>query len=323
MLYVLFFNIKCFAITIEIHALKKIDVCISRSIHAIPTVYMISRLFRIPWIYDVGGIVEVEMRELKVIKTHFIPLLLSLERLACRCANKVLVVSEHMKEVFIRLRAIEYSKVIVSEGGVDLSLFNPKLPMGSIRARYDIPMRTPLILFVGVLSPREGVDRLIKAMRYVVRKYPDAKLFIVGGGSIMVDVSSQLKKLVSEEGLEKNVVFVGRVRHEEVPYFIIDSDVCVAPFTSGFSPIKVYEYLACGKPVIVTSGTDIGDLLVQRNAGLAVNTAKPDELASAVLNLLEDISLAQTLSKNGFDLVKHNFALEVIAQKLMSIIKEL
>lgn len=323
MLWVLFFNLKCFAIAIGIFTSKKVDVCLSYSTLAVPVVYILTRFFRLPWIYDVQGLSEVEMRELKVVKRHFLPLLLSLERFACRCADKVLVVSERMKEAIIRLRAIGRSKVVVSENGVDLSLFKPKLPRGSVRDRYDIPMRIPLILFVGVLSPREGVDRLIRAMGYIVRKHSEAKLLIVGGGSTVVDISSQLKELASELGLEKNVVFVGRVRHEEVPPFIIDSDICVAPFTSGFSPIKVYEYLACKTPVIVTGGTDIGDLLVERDAGLAVNTAKPDELASAVLNLLEDSGRAQTLSKNGYDLVKHDFTWGRIAEKLTGMINEL
>lgn len=321
MLWVLFFNLKCFAIAIGILTSKKVDVCLSYSTLAVPVVYPLTHLFRLPWIHDVRGLNEVEMRELKVVKGHFLPLLLSLERFACRRADKVLVVSERMKETIIRLRAVGRSNVVVSEDGVDLSLFNPKLPRGSIRDRYDIPMRAPLILFVGVLSPREGVDRLIRAMGYIVRKRPEAKLFIVGGGSTVVDISSQLKELASELGLEKNVVFVGKIRHEEVPPFIIDSDICVAPFTSGFSPIKVYEYLACKKPVIVTGGTDIGDLLVERDAGLAVNTAKPDELASVVLNLLGDSREAQTLSKNGLDLVKRNFTWGRIAGRLTNAIK--
>lgn len=322
-LWVLLFNLKCFATTIKIVKSKKVDVCISYSTPAVPVVYAITRLLHLPWIYDVRGLAEVEMRELGVVKGHFLLPLLSLERFACRSADRILVVSERMKKSLVTLRSIDPSKIAVSEDGVDLSLFNPQLSKGSVRSKYGIPAESPVILFVGALSPREGVDRLIEAMKYVVGKYPEAKLLIVGGGAMVVDVSGQLKKLTTDLGLEKNVVFVGRVKHQEVPFFIIDSDICVAPFTGGFSPIKVYEYLACGKPVIVTGGTDIGDLLVEKNAGLAVNTAKPDELASAILSLLENSERAQMLSKNGFDLVKRDFTWTRIAGKLTNVINEL
>lgn len=323
MLWVLLFNLKCFATAIKIVKSKKVDVYLSYSTLAIPVIYFITRLFRLPWIYDVRGLSEVEMRELKIVKGPFLPPLIFLECFACRSADRVLVVSERMKRALVTIRSLDPSKVSVSEDGVDLSLFNPQLPRGLACGKYGIPAEGPLILFVGVLSPREGIDRLIKAMKHVVGKYPEAKLIVVGGGGTVVDISSQLKELVSDLGLEKNVIFVGKVKHQEVPSFIIDSDICVAPFTSGFSPIKVYEYLACGKPAIVTGGTDIGDLFIQKNAGLAVDTAKPDELASVILGLIENSKLAQTFSKNGSDLVKCNFTWERIAGKLTNVINEL
>lgn len=323
MLWVLLFNLKCFATAIKIVKSKKVDVCLSYSTLAVPVIYFITRLFRLPWIYDVRGLSEVEMRELKIVKGPFLPPLIFLERSACRSADRVLVVSERMKRALVTIRSLDPSKVSVSEDGVDLSLFNPQLPKGLVRSKYSIPAENPLILFVGALSPREGIDRLIKAMKHVVGKYPEAKLIVVGGGAMVVDVSSQLKKLTTDLGLEKNVVFVGRVKHQEVPFFIIDSDICVAPFTGGFSPIKVYEYLACGKPTIVTGGTDIGDLLIQKNAGLAVDTAKPGELASVILDLVEVNKRAQTLSKNGFNLAKRYFTWRRIAEKLTNVISEL
>jgi len=109
--------------------------------------------------------------------------------------------------------------------------------------------------FVGSFRSWQGLDTLIKAIN-IVRKqgYEKIRFILVGNG----DPLEQFKEMVKAYGLGKETIFTGRVKYEEVPILINCFDVCLAPFKKernakiGLSPLKLYEYLACGRPVITS-----------------------------------------------------------------------
>ena len=91
------------------------------------------------------------------------------------------------------------------------------------------------------------------------------------------------------------------------------ADVCVAPFIRvrneriGLSPLKIYEYLACGKPVVASDIKGIGDLLRNSNAGIGVKPEDPVELANAIIKLLKNEKLRGKMGKNGRKIVINNY----------------
>lgn len=319
LIWVLIFHFECLVTTVKICSSEKIDACISFTAATDPLIYLISRLFRLFWIYDVRGLSETEMPKLKMINRFVMPLLLSLDYFCSKHADKVLVGSERMKEMIVNLRNLDPSRVNVSEDGVDLTAFNPFVSQGLVRNSYKMPEDDPTVLYVGSISMAKGIDRVIKAMPYILEECPNAKLFVVGGGSYAVDDSKVLKAMVKDLGLEKNVIFTGRVKHPAP--FIVDADVCVAPSSLYFSPIKIYEYLACARPVVVDKNVDIADLLVTNEAGAAADTTNPSELASVIVRLLKDRDFSQKISLNGHRIVVNNFTWEITAKKLMKLVE--
>lgn len=313
------FYFKCFVTLTKIFISKRIDACLSYTAAADPLVYFVCRLFRVFWIYDVRGLSETELPHLKVISRRIVPFLLSLEYFCSAHASKILVGSGRMKEMIISYRNIDSSKVGISEDGVDTDAFNPLVPKGIIHTSYNIPESDPIILYVGSISLAKGIDRVIGAMPYLLEKFPTAKLVVVGGGSFAVDDSTVLRTMVKNLGIEKNVVFTGRVKHPAP--FIVDADVCVAPSYLYFSPIKIYEYLACAKPVVIDKRVDIAELLVANDAAMPTDTTNYHELASTIASLLSDKELSQKVSSNGYKIVVSNFTWTMIAKNLTNLVQ--
>jgi glycosyltransferase involved in cell wall biosynthesis len=101
-------------------------------------------------------------------------------------------------------------------------------------------------------------------------------------------------------------IFTGKVPYEKIPLYINASEICVVykkPFKSGFSPLKLYEYMACGKPV-VASNVDGFEILEQLKAGSLVKPEDANELAKAIIKLLKDRQLREIMGRNGIEYVK-------------------
>jgi glycosyltransferase involved in cell wall biosynthesis len=128
--------------------------------------------------------------------------------------------------------------------GVDASLFSP-----------DTSRRTngPTVLFMGTIYRFSGLDRVIRDWKSLLAVFPTARLLIVGAG----EDQNRLAGLANEAGVASNVVFTGMQPYSALPDFIRSSDVCINPFelngiTEKILPTKLFQYLACGKPVVAT-----------------------------------------------------------------------
>jgi len=314
---------------------KVIRICLRNRPHAIISytpyaaipAYIASQFFRKPWIHDARGIIRIEFYETERVKPNRVSAYLVglMESHVLRKASAIIVVSEKMKKILLEMYSLDQKRIVVGEDGVDPDAFNPSLGRNAVRGKFSIEKSEKVILFLGTLSIREGVDRLIRAMSYVIKVRNDVKLLIVGGGSLLVNFSSEFKDLVRNLSIEKYVTFTGKVPHSEAPQYIADSDICVSPHIStAFIPLKVFEYLACGKPVIVTGpNTDIGEILARHRAGLTVNTENPLELAKSILFLLTQPETSKKLGENGYKLVIENFTWKHSAKKIENLISEL
>ncbi len=147
---------------------------------------------------------------------------------------------------------------------------------------------------------------------------------IVGDGSAKNDCI----KIAHEFGVFEKFIFTGGIPFEQVPLYVNSSDVCVAPFKIyrnakiGLSPLKIYEYLACGKPVVSSRIPNI-EFIEQQKAGILVEPENPEELAKAIIKLLENESLREEMGKNGRDLVVKYYSWEANARKVEDICENL
>jgi glycosyltransferase involved in cell wall biosynthesis len=187
--------------------------------------------------------------------------------------------------------------------GIDLGPYADLPPRATLRARYPSIGDRRVVLFLGRLSFKKGVDIAIAAFAQAARRRDDAFLIIAGpDDGIRADAEAQ----VAAEGLRARVQFTGMISGEEKRVVLSGSDIFVLPSQSENFGISVVEAAACGVPVIVSDRVNIWRDFYDAKAGL---TAPPtsDAFAAHLRALLDDPTEATRLGQRGALLVRQRF----------------
>jgi len=216
------------------------------------------------------------------------------ERLVRFSAN-----SRGLAEIYLR-EGLPPEKLVVAHNGVDLNAYRA-LPE-KIRARADLglPPDKKIVSYSGNIYEGRGIEHLID-----IAPGMSGVLFLVVGG-IESDVM-RCRSLAREKGAE-NIRFTSYVHNNTVPLYLAASDVLVMPYTSrmtirggtlagGFtSPIKLFEYMASGRPIVATSIPSVSEILEDGVNALLVPPDSSGALAAGIKRALEDPALADALS---------------------------
>lgn len=169
-----------------------------------------------------------------------------------RNADIVLSINEGLREYTIRMGA-DPDKTCVIRAGIDSKRFNPTINGKEIREKYGIGEDDTVLFFMGWLYHFSGLKEVALELAKIKDKKPMIKLLIVGDG----DAFDDLQKLREENHLDGQIIMTGKQPYESIPEFIAAADVCLLPAYNNeimrdIVPIKFYEYMAMGKPVIAT-----------------------------------------------------------------------
>ena len=159
---------------------------------------------------------------------------------------------------------------------------------------------SPIVGYAGHLYPWKGVDVLLRALSAL----PDAQGLIVGGFEAEPDLT-HLRRLSAELGLSERVTFTGWVRPSEVPRLLRDATVLVLPNRATTvsarytSPLKLFEYLALGKPIVASDLPALREVLRDQENAILVPPDRPVALAAALREVLDDPELAERLGRGA------------------------
>jgi phosphatidylinositol alpha-mannosyltransferase len=175
--------------------------------------------------------------------------------------------------------------------GIDLEHFSPDaLP---IERFSDDKVN---ILFVGRLEKRKGLDRLLKAYKKVKQEHANCRLIIVGPGIVF---RRKYEGYVRRNHLA-DVEFVGMVEYDELPRYYKTADIFCSPATGRESfGIVLLEAMALGKPVVATNIEGYAGVITDGEEGFLVPPGNDDELARALLALINNQSLRQRMGTRG------------------------
>ena len=182
-------------------------------------------------------------------------------------------------------------RVHVVPTGVDAERFRPRADAPAVEAKGFT------VGFVGSLKPWHGLDTLVDAFIRLHGRASESRLLIVGDGPERANVEAGL----AEAGLADAVVFTGRVASADVPAYLAAMDVAVAPYppmdACYFSPLKLYEYMAAGMPVVASRIGQIPDVVRDGESGLLCAPGDASALAAALDRLRIDPALRVRLSR--------------------------
>jgi glycosyltransferase involved in cell wall biosynthesis len=186
-------------------------------------------------------------------------------------------------------------RLYVLPDGVDLERFAAPLTLHEARQRLGLPMDAAIICHSGHLYPGRGGEETIEALVGL----PRALLVMVGGRAEDI---ARLRAKGNGLGLGERLLFVGQVPNNEVPAYLWAADVLVMPYTSRtptvryMSPLKMFEYMAAGRPIVATDFPVVREVLRDGHTSLLVAPDSGEALRKGLQRLLSDPSLQQRLA---------------------------
>lgn len=170
-------------------------------------------------------------------------------------ADRVMVINDELKDFAVRLGA-DPKRIHIIRAGVDSDSFNPNIKGASIRKQYGMEMTDLVLFFMGTVFSFSGLKEVALDLARVKGEYPNMKLLIVGQARTL-ELQNELQEIREKNSLQNHLILTGRQPYEKIPSFVAASDICLLPAYNNevmrsIVPMKMYEYMVSGKPVIST-----------------------------------------------------------------------
>ena len=284
---------------------------------------LLKYIFRFKYVVEVNGLAPVEMK-INGVSGGWIAFVIFMERIIYKMSDQVVVPSALIRDYVCKNYGLKESSVLVVSNGA-----NPEFsrPMDKIECRDQLGLdpKGNYLVFVGSLKQWHGIDRLMPLMPVLVKEIPNLYLLIVGDGEKRED----LQQWIDKNEMSHNIILAGRVPFEKVPIYINAGDICLAPYfeerlnETGISPLKIFEYMACGRPIITNPVGGLDALFRQHEIGVTIPSMNPQDWESPIKDLLADPERMQALGENGCRAVHTHYSWEVICRNIESILERL
>lgn len=242
-----------------------------------------------------------------------------LRRLLLRIPDLFVPVSRYTAGLLHR-EGVDPSRTRVVPNGVDPERFRPA-DAGDLRRRLGVGDR-PMLLTVGRLVARKGMDTTIRALPSLQRQVPDVRYVIVGSGPDR----DRLGDLVDTVGVRDAVHFAGQVPWKDLLLYYNAADIFVMPSredppdVEGFGLVFL-EANACGTPAVGAASGGVPDAIVDGETGRLVPPADPDALAAVLGELLQDPDRVQAMGRAGRRRAEGEASWDEIAASLLRTIR--
>jgi PEP-CTERM/exosortase A-associated glycosyltransferase len=223
----------------------------------------------------------------------------ALETRALRRADHVTTICEGLRQDIVG-RGIPAERVTVIPNAVDPSEFRPARPADpELRRKLGVE-GSAVVGFIGSFYAYEGLGLLVDAMPGILARQPAAKLLLVGGGP----EEERLREAVRDAGLDRSVIFTGRVPHDAVPGYYDLIDLLAYPrlsmrLTDLVTPLKPLEAMAQGRLVLASDVGGHKELIRDGETGILFRAGDARALADAVTSALGDRDRAESIKREG------------------------
>ena len=210
----------------------------------------------------------------------------SLETYIFKHADAITTICEGLRSDIIS-RGISAEKITVIPNAVDIERFTYGIkPDQTVRTQLGLENKT-VLGFIGSFYAYEGLPLLLEAMPKILEKQPETRLLLVGGGP----QEALIKRKTQELGLEQQVIFTGRIPHDQVQDYYNQIDIFVYPrlpmrLTDLVTPLKPLEAMAQGRLVVASDVGGHKELIEHQHNGYLFKANDADDLAATVLGLL-------------------------------------
>ncbi len=241
-----------------------------------------------------------------------------------KLADLLVVTNSYIAGLFTSFFSSE--KILVARNGVDLKDFESDFDCENFRRRTGLPLDRKIVSYIGkfrTMGKGKGVEELIEIFPKVFSSCPQAYLMIVG---VSEDEKRELESILSQKsGVQAfDYKIVLQVSQQEIPNYLKASDILVMNYPNKehyayfMSPMKMFEYMASGRPIVSTDLPSIREVLADSNAVL-VQSENIEDLTVGILRVLNDHGLAEKISARAKKDVRE-YSWDKRAEKILNFI---
>lgn len=284
--------------------------------------YYIKRKYKVPFVFVLSNPLEQGLEYTKIvegniniIKNTFFRLHTFLTYRLLHRADLIMPISKWLGEDLVA-KGFPITKIMPVPEGINPEVFqnhNGK----DVTEKYNLE-DSNVIIYIGTLGKGRRMELLIRAFSEVRKHRDQVKLLIVGEG----DGKEDLERSCYELGVDEDVIFTGQVPMSKVPSYIAASDIGVSPvppfsFYKMSSPIKMFEYMAMGKPVVANEEIPEHKEVLEESRGGILVPNTPEGFSDAIIQLLDDREKALQMGRNGQDWVLKHRTYEKMAKDVV------
>ena len=240
-----------------------------------------------------------------------------LERQVIREAEAIVALTSWLSDWAVGLGA-DRDRIHMLPNAVSRNLFGGEISDGAVRGRLDLD-GLEVIGFVGGFHRWHDIAGLIDAFKELFEANPERRLLLVGDG----EARKALKKKARKLGLADVVLFTGKVPHHEVAQHIAAMDIAVVPYKPiddfFFSPMKMFECMAVGRPTVAADLGQISEVLEHGETGWLYPPGNNDMLVEGITALLEDRRLASRIGSTAREYVLNHHTWEKVTAEVVNI----
>jgi glycosyltransferase involved in cell wall biosynthesis len=265
----------------------------------------------VPHLYDMHSSLPQQLTNFAFSRSRLVRrLFLAVERLMIRRSRAVIVICPALAET---VRAIAPDAPVVLIENAPGSSEDEATPEQGRRVRQTLALdpAAPVVLYTGTFEAYQGLDLLFDAMAVVLRSKPSARLVLAGGKP---DQVAAARDRAHKAGIDAATIFAGERPAAEIPAYLAACDVLVSPRSRGTNtPLKIYQYLRSGKPIVATRLLTHTQVLGDDTAFLTEPTA--EALAAGILQALHDTGRAAAVGAAARTLAETKYSYEAYLER--------
>jgi glycosyltransferase involved in cell wall biosynthesis len=272
---------------------------------------VLAGILRVPHLYDMHSSLPQQLTNFAFSRSRLITrAFLAIERFMIRRSRVVIVICPSLEET---VRAIDpHAKTVLIENAPG-SAEDAATPDAAavVRRSLGLADATPVVLYTGTFEAYQGLDLLFESMAIVKRARPDARLLLAGG---QTDQVTRAGGQARAAGVGDVTIFAGERPASEIPAYLLAADVLVSPRSRGTNtPLKIYQYLRSGKPIVATRLLTHTQVLDDETAILTGIT--PREFADGILAALTDPARAASIGRRARELAETKYSYDAYLER--------
>ena len=271
----------------------------------------LAALLRVPHLYDMHSSLPQQLTNFAFSRSRLIRrAFLGIERFMIRRSRVVIVICPSLEDT---VRAIEpHAQTVLIENAPGSTEDQATPAQASdVRGALGVEPSTPVILYTGTFEAYQGLDLLFDAMAIVQRARPNARLVLAGGKPDQIE---RARAQARAAGIDAVTIFAGERPASEIPAYLLAADVLVSPRSRGTNtPLKIYQYLRSGKPIVATRLLTHTQVLSDDTAILT--GATPQAFADGILAVMTDVDRAAAIGRRARQLADAKYSYEAYLER--------